>query len=101
MLSSMSMIKKEDQKTSLHDLDDTFEIHLNKYAPVPNKQQDNQEPNPKQHPTQLEKFKMKKEEFKKPFSVPNLPQGKSLEFNIVDTWGDANYLGLTGIEIFD
>ena len=27
--------------------------------------------------------------------------GKVLEFNVLDTWGDINYLGLTGIEIFD
>ena len=34
-------------------------------------------------------------------SIPTLPQGKKLEINILETWGDMNYLGLTGIEIFD
>ena len=34
-------------------------------------------------------------------TIPTLPQGKKLEINILDTWGDMNYLGLTGIEIFD
>jgi protein JBTS26 len=39
--------------------------------------------------------------FKKPFIIPSLPKGKTLEFNILQTWGDINYLGMTGIEIFD
>ena len=33
--------------------------------------------------------------------MPILPQGKKLEINILETWGDMNYLGLTGIEVFD
>jgi hypothetical protein len=33
--------------------------------------------------------------------MPTLPVGQTLKFNILDTWGDMNYLGLTGIEIFD
>jgi hypothetical protein len=33
--------------------------------------------------------------------IPELPEGQTLEFNIIQTWGDNNYLGLTGIEIFD
>ena len=35
------------------------------------------------------------------FLIPELPSGQTLEFNIIQTWGDNNYLGLTGIEIFD
>ena len=34
-------------------------------------------------------------------SIPTLPSGKKLEINILETWGDMNYLGMTGIEIFD
>lgn len=34
-------------------------------------------------------------------TIPTLPMGKKLEINILETWGDMNYLGLTGIEIFD
>lgn len=39
--------------------------------------------------------------FNQDFSIPNLPIGSKLEFNILTTWGDMNYVGLTGIEIFD
>ena len=51
--------------------------------------------------TKEDVFMDKMAEFKKPFVIPTLPMGKILEFNILDTWGDINYLGLTGIEIFD
>lgn len=48
-----------------------------------------------------DQFQDKMKEFSKPFIIPTLPMGRILEFNILDTWGDINYLGLTGIEIFD
>ncbi len=34
------------------------------------------------------------------FSIPELPIGKVLVFNILTTWGDKYYVGLTGIEVF-
>ena len=35
------------------------------------------------------------------FSVPELPRGKVLEFDLYDSWGDKLYIGLVGIEVFD
>lgn len=29
------------------------------------------------------------------------PSGSTLKFNVLTTWGDLNYLGLAGIEIYD
>jgi hypothetical protein len=39
--------------------------------------------------------------FNSDFMIPTLPNGSQLQFNILTTWGDVNYVGLTGIEIFD
>lgn len=33
--------------------------------------------------------------------IPTLPSGRSLVFNCLSTWGDQNFVGLAGIEIFD
>jgi len=33
--------------------------------------------------------------------IPTLPCGRTLVFNCVSTWGDQNFVGLAGIEIFD
>eukprot|EP00931_Biecheleriopsis_adriatica_P060466 TRINITY_DN36321_c0_g1_i1.p1 TRINITY_DN36321_c0_g1~~TRINITY_DN36321_c0_g1_i1.p1 ORF type:complete len:1561 (+),score=282.18 TRINITY_DN36321_c0_g1_i1:78-4685(+) len=33
--------------------------------------------------------------------IPTLPSGRSLVFNCVSTWGDKDFVGLAGIEIFD
>ena len=46
-------------------------------------------------------YKNKLKTFLEPFVIPVLPKGRQLEFNIVQTWGDINYVGLTGIEVFD
>lgn len=45
--------------------------------------------------------KKKQPPSKKAASIPTLPQGKTLEFNFLHNWGDQNYIGLCGIEIFD
>lgn len=34
------------------------------------------------------------------FPLPELPKGVELIINILSTWGDKHYLGLTGIEVF-
>ena len=34
------------------------------------------------------------------FCTPELPRGKHLRLNILSTWGDKHYVGLTGIEVF-
>lgn len=39
--------------------------------------------------------------FSEPFFISNMPSGSKLVFNILSTWGDMNYVGLTGIEAFD
>lgn len=51
--------------------------------------------------TQEQLFAEKMAVFENEFIIPEMPRGRKLEFNIVQTWGDINYLGLTGIEVFD
>eukprot|EP00392_Amoebophrya_sp_AT5.2_P003437 g3442.t1 len=35
------------------------------------------------------------------FAMPSLPKGQMLIFNCASTWGDSDFIGLAGIEIFD
>ena len=35
------------------------------------------------------------------FKIPKLPIGRTITITIYTTWGDKNYVGLSGFEIFD
>lgn len=34
------------------------------------------------------------------FQIPELPAGQDLVINILSTWGDCHYVGLTGLEVY-
>lgn len=33
--------------------------------------------------------------------IPVLPRGRIVEFEILSSWGDKNYVGLNGVEFWD
>ena len=45
-------------------------------------------------------MKREEEEEEGAFFIPELPSGHLLVLNILTTWGDCHYVGLTGLEIF-
>lgn len=62
--------------------DDSFELKLNKQISSNNIMKE-----------QEEKIDL--------FQIPWLPKGKVLTMKILTNWGDENYVGFNGIEIFD
>lgn len=37
----------------------------------------------------------------KDFIIPTLPQGKTMKITLISNWGDEDWIGLNGIEVFD
>ena len=71
-------------------------------TPDPHSQQNEAIPSP----TPLHQEKEEEEERGKEgegdsgYSTPELPTGQQLVLNLLTTWGDQFYIGLTGLEIF-
>lgn len=38
---------------------------------------------------------------RKKVTIPELPRGRVLGINLLRSWGDKNYVGIRGIEVFD
>jgi len=78
---------------------DELEKELQEYEhPLATAQKDTSKNQPK-NKDQLHRERLAA--FEESFVIPALPAGRTVEFNVLQTWGDINYLGLTGIEIFD
>ncbi|KAK3599312.1 hypothetical protein CHS0354_028678 [Potamilus streckersoni] len=94
---SLSRFKQSQKGRLSLDMDDDY-ILSDEYLNPPKKQ----EPTIAEEDAELENLlaEVEEEEVDDGFVIPELPSGKELVINILTTWGDRHYVGLTGIDIF-
>ncbi|KAL3876809.1 hypothetical protein ACJMK2_034603 [Sinanodonta woodiana] len=94
---SLSRFKQSQKGRLSLDMDDDY-ILSDEYLNPPKKQ----EPTIAEEDAELENLlaEAEEEEMDDGFVIPELPSGKELVINILTTWGDRHYVGLTGIDIF-